>query len=94
MQDAKDQHNLAVDFIEYPVPAVDNATHQAAKSGLPRANLGMLLQSIKGFAEASRIGGSHVIAECLRTVIVDLCKVGPRLRAEPDLNHAARGARR
>lgn len=94
MDDAQDQHNLAFDFIEDAMAAVEGRADQAAKFGLPRADPWMPFQPVPDFVEAARVICGDFIAKRLRTVLVDFRQVGPRFGAESDFNHAGRDARR
>ena len=92
MEDAQDQHNLAVDLVENAVAAVRRTAHPATLSRLADAGLRVTAKQIENLSETPRISVRDFAPERVATKSVDVLQIGLCRRAQPNLSHPGRGA--
>lgn len=92
MQDAQDQHNLAIDLVENAVATMRCTANAMTEVRLARAKFRVAAQQIEDLSEAARISVRDVSPKRVATKSVDVLQVGFCRRAQPYLSHPWRGA--
>lgn len=92
MEDAKNQHNLAFDFVENAVAAMRRTANPTTELRLADADFRMAAQQIEGLSETARISVRDFSPERVAAKSVDVLQVGLCRRTQPNLSHPARGA--
>ena len=81
MEDAQDQHNLAIDFVEDAVTAMSDASHPATKLWSAGTDFRVSPQQIEDFTEATGILVRDFFPERVATKSVDFFQVSFSRRA-------------
>lgn len=63
VNNAHDQHRIAIQTIEYPVLTVNKATDAIAQFGVERRGQGKVAQQAEGFVKAMHVGFGNVVAK-------------------------------